>query len=133
MTMWLGIATRHGRLYLVPILSSGLARTDAYAWRQRSDGKMTDKITGCAASHDDNAIARIAGESVEDLGERITHLRIEIDSLGATQCDHRDSIGYSRRQNIRVHRVFLLLLAGSPRRVFKFQRAILGRPSQLHG
>ncbi len=73
---------------------------------------MTDKITGCAASHDDNANARIAGESVEDLGERITHLRIEIDSLCATQRDDRDSIGYSCRENIGVHWVLLFCHLG---------------------
>jgi hypothetical protein len=68
---------------------------------------MTNKISGCAACHDDNANIGIAGESLQRLGERVAHLLVEIDALCAAQCNDGNSIGYSCRQNIGVHSVFL--------------------------
>jgi hypothetical protein len=68
---------------------------------------MTNKIAGCAASHDDNANVSVARESVQRLGERVAHLLVEIDALCAAQCNDRNSTGYSCRQNIGVHRVLL--------------------------
>jgi hypothetical protein len=68
---------------------------------------MTNKITGCAASHDDNANVSIARESIQRRSERVAHLSIEVDALGAAQRNDRNSIGYSCRQNIGVHQVLL--------------------------
>src|SRR5437773_5490530 len=68
---------------------------------------MTNKITGGAASHDDNANLSVARESVQRLGERVAHLLVEIDAPCAAQCNDRNSIGYSCRQNIGVHPVLL--------------------------
>jgi hypothetical protein len=69
---------------------------------------MTNKI---AASHDNNANAGVARESVQRLGERVAHLLVEIDAPCAAQGDDRNSIGYCCRQNIRVHGVHLVRLA----------------------
>src|SRR5258708_18073194 len=68
---------------------------------------MTNKITGCAASHDDNANISVARESVQRLGERVAHLLVETDAPCAAERNDRNSIGYSCRQNIGVHRVLL--------------------------
>ena len=68
---------------------------------------MTIEITGCAASHDDNANVGVARESVQRFGERVAHLRVEIDAPCAAQCNDRNSIGYCCRQNIGAHRVLL--------------------------
>src|ERR1700730_10351634 len=54
--------------------TQGLCQTD-----KRSDGIMTNKITRCAASHDDNANIVVARESVQRLGERVPHLLVEVD------------------------------------------------------
>src|SRR5262245_22255876 len=78
---------------------------------------MTNKITGCTASHDDNANVSVARESVQRIGERVAHLLVEIDAPRAAQCNDRNSVGYSCRQNIGVHRGppelqgFLLLMS----------------------
>lgn len=80
---------------------------------------MTNKITGCAAGHDDSANVRVAGEPVERLGQRVAHLLVEIDTAGAAQCKDRNSIGNFCRQNIGVHRV---LVRGS----------VAGRPTARH-
>lgn len=53
--------------------------------------------------HDDNANVSVARESVKRIGERVTHLFIEMDAPCAAQCNDRNSIGYSCRQNIGVH------------------------------
>src|SRR4029077_1038886 len=82
--------------------AQGLCEAD-----KRSDGIMTNKITGCAASHDDNANVSVARESVQRRGERVPHLLVEVDARGAAQRNDRNSIGYCRGQNIGVHRVFL--------------------------
>src|ERR1700746_1213931 len=73
---------------------------------KRSDGIMTNKITRAPASHDDNANVGIARKSVQRRGERVPHLLVEIDASCAPQCNDRNSIGYSCRKNIGVHRVF---------------------------
>src|SRR6266576_2908409 len=65
---------------------------------------MAIEITGCAAIHDDNANVGVARESVQRFGERVAHLRVEVDASCAAQCNDRNSIGYTRRQNIGVHR-----------------------------
>src|SRR5438128_452568 len=65
---------------------------------------MPIKITGRAASNDDNANLGVARESVQRLGERVAHLLVEIDAPCAAQCNDRNSIGYSCRQDIGVHR-----------------------------
>src|SRR5262245_58286546 len=65
---------------------------------------MTNKITRCTAGHDDYANLSVARESVQRLGERVAHLLVEIDARCAAQCNDRNSIGYSCRQNIGVHR-----------------------------
>src|SRR3984893_12303696 len=80
--------------------AQGLCEAD-----KRSDGIMTNKITGCAASHDDNANLGVARESVQRLGERVAHLLVEIDAPCAAQRNDRNAIGYSCRQNIGVHQV----------------------------
>src|SRR5258708_6104779 len=46
----------------------------------------------------------VGGESVQGFGERVAHLRVEVDAFCATKCNHRNSIGCSCRQNIGVHR-----------------------------
>jgi hypothetical protein len=68
---------------------------------------MTTKITGRAASHDDNANLSVARESVQRLGECVAHLRVEIDAPCVAQCNDRNSIDDSCRENIGVHRVVL--------------------------
>src|SRR5882762_3426135 len=68
---------------------------------------MTIKITGRASSNDDNANVSVARESVQRLGERVTHLLVEIDAPCAAQRNDRNSVGYSCRQNIGVHRALL--------------------------
>jgi hypothetical protein len=68
---------------------------------------MTNKVTGCAASHDDNANLSVARESVQRFGERDAHLVIHVDAPCAAQCNDRNSICYSCRQNIGVHWVLL--------------------------
>jgi hypothetical protein len=71
---------------------------------KKDDGTKTSTLViGCAASHDDNANVSVARESVKRIGERVTHLFIEIDAPCAAQCNDRNSIGYSCRQNIGVH------------------------------
>src|SRR6266404_2594251 len=82
--------------------AQGLCEAD-----ERSDGIMTNKITGCAASHDHNANLGVARESVQRRGERVPHLLVEVNALGAAQCNDRNPIGYSCRQNIGVHQVLL--------------------------
>jgi hypothetical protein len=72
---------------------------------KRRNIKMTIKITGRAASHDDNANLSVARESVQRLGECVAHLRVKIDAPCAAQCNDRNAIGYSCRQNIGIHRV----------------------------
>src|SRR5258706_4165240 len=79
--------------------AQGLCEAD-----KRSDGIMTNKIAGCAASHDDNANIGVARESVQRRGERVAHLLVEIDAPCAAQCNNRNAIRYSCRQNIGVHR-----------------------------
>src|ERR1700746_2832989 len=74
---------------------------------KRGDGIMTNKITGCAASHDDNTNVGIARESVQRRGECIAHLLVEIDASCAAECNDRNAIGYGRGQNIGVHRASL--------------------------
>src|SRR2546426_10359245 len=74
---------------------------------QHTDVKMTIKITRRASSNDDNANGSVACKSVQRLGERIAHLRVEIDAPCAAQCNDRNSIGYFCRQNIGVHSVLL--------------------------
>src|SRR6202011_5468406 len=64
-----------------------------------------NKLTGCARSHDDNANLSVARESVQRLGERDALLVIHVDAPCAAQRNDRNSIGYSCRQNIGVHRV----------------------------
>ena len=64
---------------------------------------MTIKITGRAASDDDNANFRIAGETVERFGKRVAHLLGEINVLGAAQGDDGYSIGYRCSQNVCTH------------------------------
>src|SRR6267142_1274396 len=86
--------------------AQGLCEAD-----KRSDGIMTNKITGCAASHDDNTNAGIARESVQRRGERVPHLLVEIDASCAAQCNDRNSIGYSCCQNIGVHRPPLYIMS----------------------
>jgi hypothetical protein len=83
-------------------ISQGLCEADKH-----SDGEMTNKIAGRAAGQDDNANVGVARESLQRLGERVAHLRVEEDALCAPQCNDRYSIGYSCRQNIGVHRVLL--------------------------
>jgi hypothetical protein len=74
---------------------------------KKDDGTKTSTLViGCAASHDDNANARVARESVQRLGERVAHLLVEIYVPCAAQCNDRNSIGYSCCQNIGVHRHF---------------------------
>src|SRR5262249_18040778 len=75
---------------LAPGSAQGLCEAD-----KRSDGKMPNKITGCAASHDDNAHVSVARASVQRLGECVAHLLVEIDAPGAAQCNDRNAIGYS--------------------------------------
>src|SRR6266481_1193848 len=110
---WHALAQRDGLVQEPPIVSrvlrplatggaQGLCEAD-----KRSDGIMTNKIAGCAASHDDNANISVARESVQRRGERVPHLLVEVDALGAAQRNDRYSIGYSCRQNIGVHRVLL--------------------------
>src|SRR5258705_6889975 len=79
--------------------TQGLCQAD-----KRSDGIMTNKITGCAAGDDATTNPGIARESVQRRGERVAHLLVEIDASCAAQCNDRNSIGYSCRQNIGVHR-----------------------------
>src|SRR4029077_9945090 len=78
--------------------AQGLCEADKH-----SDGIMTNKITGCAASHDDNTNVGIARESVQRRGDRVAHLLVEINSICTAQSNDGDSVGYSRRQNIGVH------------------------------
>src|SRR5262249_15343576 len=107
------LAQRHGLVEESPIVGRGLGPLATGSTQglceadKRSDGKMTNKIPGCAASHDDNANVRVARASVQRLGERVAHLLVEIDAPGAAQCNDRNAIGYSCRQNIGVHRVLL--------------------------
>jgi hypothetical protein len=68
---------------------------------------MTIEITGRASGHDNHTNVRVARESVQLVGERVAHLSIEIDALWAAQCNDRNSIGHSCRQNIGVHHVLL--------------------------
>src|SRR6266481_10013959 len=48
---------------------------------KRRDIKMTIEITGCAASHDDNANVGVARESLQRFGERVAYLRVEVDAF----------------------------------------------------
>jgi hypothetical protein len=84
---------------------------------------MTNKVTGCAASHDDNANLSVARESVQRLGERDAHLVIHVDAPCAAQCNDRNSISYSCRQNIGVHRVLLRPDVGLPPELLKCFRS----------
>ncbi len=70
---------------------------------------MTIEIAGRASSNDDNANLRVTRELVQRFGEHVAHLNIEIDALWAAQCNDRNSVGHSCRQNIGVHRVLLLM------------------------
>jgi hypothetical protein len=116
---WHALAPRHYPIEESPIVSGvlgplatgspqGLCDLD-----ESRDIKMTIEITGCAASHDDNPNAGVARESVQCLGERVAHLRVDVDALCPTQRNDRNSIGYSCRQNIDVHWVLLSLATTS--------------------
>ncbi len=66
---------------------------------------MTIEITGRASGHDDYTNIGVARESVQRFGERVAHLRVEVDALCAPESDDRNSVSHFRRQNIGVHRV----------------------------
>src|SRR5581483_1950022 len=51
--------------------------------------------------------ARVARESVQRLGEWVAHLCVEMDGLRAAKRNDCNSIGYSCRQYIGVHRALL--------------------------
>src|SRR5262249_13420520 len=112
---WHALAQRHGLVEESPIVgrvlgplstgsAHGLCELD-----KRGDAKMPNKIPGRAAGHDDDANVRVARESVQRLGERVAHLRVEIDASCLAACNDRNAIGYSCRQNLSVHRLLLLL------------------------
>jgi hypothetical protein len=49
---------------------------------KKEDGTKTSTLViGCAASHGDNANVSVARESAKHIGERVTHLFIEICAL----------------------------------------------------
>src|SRR5260370_13406868 len=81
---------------------------------KRSDGIMTNEITGCAASHDDNAHISVAPDSVQRLGERVAHLLVAVDALGSAPPHPLHSIDYSCRQNLGVHLVLLSCTVSFP-------------------
>src|SRR6202023_1820292 len=88
--LWHALAQRHGFIEESAVVGGvlgPLATGSAQGFRdldKRRDIKMTIEITGCAASHDDNANAEVARESVQRFGERVAHLRVEVDAFCAT-------------------------------------------------
>src|SRR3989441_13165718 len=86
---------------------------------------MTIEITGCAASHDDNANVGAARESVQRFGERVAHLRVEVDAFCATKRNHRNSIGCSCRQNLGVHRPPPPLYNVTSKRTFSIEKLLV--------
>jgi len=106
------LAQRHGLVEssIVGSVLGPLAAGSAQGLREaqeRSDGKVTNKIAGCAARHNNDSNIGIAGESFQRLGERVAHLLVEINSACTAQRNDSDSIGYSCRQNIGVHGILL--------------------------
>src|SRR2546426_12797394 len=83
------LAQRHGFIEESAVVGGvlgPLATGSAQGFRdldKRMDIKMTIEITGCAASHDDNANVGVARESVQRFGERVAHLRVEVDAFCA--------------------------------------------------
>src|SRR5713226_1308763 len=85
--LWHALAQRHGFIEESAVVGGvlgPLATGSAQGFRdldKRRDIKMTIEITGCAASHDDNANVGVARESVQRFGERVAHLRVEVDAF----------------------------------------------------
>jgi hypothetical protein len=81
------LAQRHGFIEESAVVGGvlgPLATGSAQGFRdlyKRRDIKMTIEITGCAASHDDNANVGVARESVQRFGERLRNTRSRASSL----------------------------------------------------
>src|SRR6266403_208649 len=138
--LWHALAQRHGFIEESTVVGGvlgPLATGSAQGFRdldERRDIKMTIEITGCAARHDDNANVEVAGESVQRFGERVAHLRVEVDAFCATKCNHRNSIGCFCRQNIGVHQPPSFFINVTSKRTFSTKKTTcsssLLQPSQ---
>src|SRR6267142_2393502 len=110
---WHALAQRHGLVEESPIVGRVLGPLAAGSAQglgdldKRRNTKMTIEITRGASGHHDYTNVGVARESVQRLGECVTHLRVEIDALCAPESDDRNSVSHFRRQNIGVHRVLL--------------------------
>src|ERR1700740_3632025 len=77
------LAQRHGFIKESAVVGGvlgPLATGSAQGFRdldKRRDIKMTIEITGCAASHDENANVGVARESLQRFGKRVAYLRVE--------------------------------------------------------
>src|SRR4029077_2383981 len=71
------------------------------------DRKVASEIPGRAARQNHGPNIGIAGVTIQRRSYRVAHLRVEIDSLGAAQCNDCDSIGHARGQNVGGHGILL--------------------------
>src|SRR5258708_22439223 len=71
------------------------------------DRKVASEIAGRTTPQNPGAKIGISGVSVQRRSERVAHLRVEIDSVGAAQRNDCDSIGHARGQNVGGHGILL--------------------------
>src|SRR5882672_3734070 len=75
--------------------------------QERGDRKVASEIPGRAARQYHGANIGIPSVTIQRRGERVAHLRVEIDSPGTTQRNDCDSLDHARGQNVGGHGILL--------------------------